>query len=413
MSIIIKGVHLDGKKRDIYIEKEKITEISEKISTEAEYKIDGRNKAAIPGLINGHTHAAMALLRGYADDMELMPWLKEKIWPAEAKMTKEDIYWGSKFASLEMIKTGTTFFNDMYWEQQETVRAAQEMGLRSMIGLLMLDFDKRGLPENIKKIYSRIKYDKKLTKIAIAPHAIYTVSEDNLLWAKDFAEKNGLMLHIHLSETKGEVEDCIKLHGTRPVEYLEKIGFLSENVCAAHAVFLSDKEIDVLAKRKVKLLHNPVSNMKLSVGNAFRDYDIRKKGIKISLGTDGCSSNNSLDMFEDMKIAGLLQKHHHSSPTLMTAKEIFDISTKQGAVVFGLNCGEIKTGKLADLLLIDMKHHLMVPNHNLISNIVYSANGSVVDTTICNGKVLMENRKVPGEYEITEKFREHAEKLVG
>ena len=415
MSILIKGALLNNRESDIYIDGNIISEINDRINTEADYKIAGKNKAAIPSFVNGHTHAAMTLLRGYAEDMELMPWLQEKIWPAEAKMREEDIYWGAKLACIEMIKTGTTMFFDMYHYPLGTSRATKEMGTRSIVTEVFFDkFEKdwnarkKILIDNIAGIK---ELNSPLVNPGLGPHAIYTMTEEGLLWTKEFADKNNLKIHFHLSESKGEVEDCITLHGMRPVEYLEKIGFLSDRLVVAHAVWLSDKELDILAKRKVSLVHNPVSNMKLSVGNVFRFEDAKKRKIKMALGTDGSSSNNSLDMFEDMKIAGLLQKHHNN-PTHMSAKDVFDMATKHGAEVFGLNSGEIKEGKLADLLLLDMKHHLLIPNHNLISNIVYSANGSCVDTTICNGKVLMENRIVEGEDDIIYNFSRHAEKLV-
>ncbi|MBN2458632.1 amidohydrolase [Candidatus Woesearchaeota archaeon] len=412
MSILIKAALVENKRKDIYIEDSRIVEVAESITTEADHKISGKSKAAIPSFVNGHTHAAMTLLRGYADDMELMPWLEEEIWPTEAKMRKEDIYWGSKLACLEMIKSGTTFFNDMYWEPEQTIRAAEESGIRSLIGLLMIDFDKRGSPGEIKKRLSGISHNKHLTRLSIDPHAIYTVSKENLAWAGDFAAKNSLPMHIHLSETRDEVEDCINKHKMRPVEYLESIGFLEQRVIAAHAVWLNETELDICKKRGVRLIHNPVSNMKLSVGNVINYKGITARKIPLALGTDGCSSNNSLDMFDDMKIAALLQKHHNTDSTVLPANEIFDIATVSGAKVFSLNSGEIKEGNDADLLLINLKNNLLVPHHNIISNIVYSANSECVDTTICNGRILMQGRKVEGEEEIIEKFNEHAASLA-
>ncbi|MFC1690645.1 amidohydrolase, partial [Nanoarchaeota archaeon] len=359
MSIIIKNVLLKNKIRDIYIEENKIKEINEKISHEAEFKINGKNKAVIPSFINAHTHAAMTLMRGYADDMVLDEWLQNKIWPLEGKLTEEDVYQGSKLACLEMIKSGTTFFNDMYWHYHGTAKAVEEMGIRSAVSAVFIDlFDKAKADEQIKlnkKLFEETKKYSDRVIFALGPHAIYTVSEESLHWAKEFADKNNVPLHIHVSESKKEVDDCLKQHKLRPVEYLEKIGFLGHNVIACHSIWLDDKEIQILKKNDVKIAHNPASNMKLCSG-VFPYEKIKKAQLTIALGTDGCASNNNLDMLEEVKIASLLQKLNDNNPTVMPATEAFDLATINGAKAFGLNCGEIKEGKLADLLLIDLKN---------------------------------------------------------
>lgn len=416
MSILIKKALLGEKRKDILIENNKISKISDSIKGEAEHKINAENQAIIPSFFNAHTHAAMTLLRGYADDMELHQWLTTKIWPLEAKMNEDDIYWGSKLACLDMVKTGTTFFNDMYWHIHGTARAVEEAGIRAEISPVFIDFGDQ------KKASSEIELNKKLLndfkrygsriKFELGPHAIYTVSKESLIWAKEFAEKNNLLIHIHLSETEKEVNDCIAENKLRPVEYLEKIGFLGKNVIACHAVWLNDKEISILAKNKVQLAHNPTSNMKLAGGNFFRYKDIAKAGMHPCLGTDGCSSNNNLDMFEEMKVAAIKQKYVTNDPTALSAEEVFRMATSNGAKAFNVNAGEIKEGKLADLLLINLKTPEMVPCHNLISNLVYSANGSVVNTTICDGKILMRDRKVEGEEEILDKAAEVAKDLA-
>lgn len=412
MSILIKNVLLDNKRKDLYVEGNEIIEINDKIVVEAEHKIDGTHKAAIPSFVNAHSHAAMTLLRGYADDMKVIDWLQQKIWPLEEKMSEEDVYWGAKLACLEMIKSGTTFFNDMYWHFHGTAKAVEEMGVRaSLSGVFIDSFDKNKSSEHVKqnkKLFQESKKYSNRISFSLGPHAIYTVSKEALQWAKSFADKNDLLLHIHISESKSEVDNCLKQHGLRPFEYLDKIGFLGPNVIAAHSIWVNRKEIDLMKKYAVKIVHNPASNMKLSSG--VLPYQ-KMKGLTIALGTDGCASNNNLDMFEEMKFASLLQKSQ-GNPVVMSAAETFNMATINGAKAFRLNIGELKEGKLADLLLINLKDTSLTPTHNLISNLVYSANGSCVDTTICDGKILMQDRIVIGEDEIIFKAREVAKNLV-
>jgi 5-methylthioadenosine/S-adenosylhomocysteine deaminase len=416
MSILIKNVIFEGKKRDIFIEGNKIEKIGENLDLKADEKIDGRGeKAVLPGLINCHTHSAMTLFRGYADDFPLKEWLTKKIWPLEQKITEDDVYWGTKLACLEMIKTGTTCFNDMYWYGEAVIEAAREMGLRAVVGPLIIDFDKkRGSLENFEKIYQKFKL--KLTgvgslSISVAPHSIYGVSKENLIWAKDFAKKENLLLHIHLSETEEEVNGCLKLAKLRPVEYLEKIRFLNENCILAHSIWLNEREIEILAKRKCNVVYNPCSNMKLASG-IFPYKKLKEAKVNICLGTDGPASNNSLDMFLEMKFASLLQKVKEMDPTIVPAKEIFDTATKNGAKALKINAGEIKEGKLADLILIDLNQISLTPGHNLVSDIVYSANGNCVSDLICNGEILMRDRKIKGEEEIKREATKKAKQLI-
>ncbi|UCD70628.1 MAG: amidohydrolase [Syntrophobacterales bacterium] len=416
MSIVIKGVILNGQKKDIFIRGNIIQKIDDSIDLLADSKISGDGKAAIPSFINGHTHAAMTLLRGYADDMHLQDWLEKKIWVAEAQMTEEDIYYGARLACLEMIKTGTTFFNDMYWFWKGTARAVQEMGIRAAISAVFIDFfNKEKAQEqieiNMKLFDERGNFGNRVT-FTLGPHAIYTVSEESLKWMADFAREHGLLIHIHLSETQREVEDCIRKLGIRPIEYLEKIGFLGPNVIACHAVYLNHKEILLLKKHEVKVVHNPISNMKLAVGEAFPYERLKTAGVTISLGTDGCSSNNNLDMLESMKFASLLQKYHHKDTTVLPALEAFQMATTNGARAFGLNCGEIKEGALADIALVDLQRPELTPHFDLYSDLAYSGNGACVDTLICDGKVLMANRRVENEERILEEARRCAFDLI-
>lgn len=416
MRILIKGVLLDGVKKDIYIDGNTIRKIGDGLVVDADKVIHGDGKAAIPSMMNSHTHAAMTLLRGYADDMELDRWLKEKIWPIEERMKEEDVYWGTKLACLEMIKTGTTFFNDMYWHWHGTARAVEEMGLRVFASGVLIDlFDsdraKKEIAINERLFEESQNYSKRIT-FSLGPHAIYTVSEGSLKWAKSFAERHSLFIHIHLCETEKEVRDCIRERGLRPVRYLEKIGLLSPNLIAAHCNWLDDEDPKILGEYGVKVVMNPTSNMKLASGGISHYHRLKEYGVVCCLGTDGVCSNNNLDMFEAMKIASLFGKFTSGDPTHLPAEETLCMATKNPAIAFGIDCGIIEEGRLADIALVDLGGPEFFPGHNLLSDLVYAANGSCVDTLICDGRILMENRRVRDEEEILKMARKVAHRLV-
>ncbi len=415
MSILIQNVLHGNKKVDVYIEGNRFKQIGPSLNIPAETVLDGSNRAILPSFHNGHTHAAMTLLRGYADDMELHTWLNDHIWPLEAALTEDDVYVGSKLACLEMIKSGTTFFNDMYWHFDSTAQAVQEMGLRAAISSVFIDFfDKEVAQKRWDDCLCLFKKSQNLSsriQFALGPHAIYSVSRDSLTKAKELAEDHGLLIHIHLSESKREVQDAMECFGQTPVEYLDSLGLLGPNLCCCHALWLTEKEMDLLAEHDVKVIHNPVSNLKLCSGR-FPYEQYLQRQIKIGLGTDGCSSNNNLDMLEEMKFATLAAKDFYADPTVMPATEIFETATSNGSEIFGLETGYIEEGRLADCILVDLSHPQLVPNHNLISNLVYSANGDCVSTTICDGKILMDNRHLEVEEEIIRQAQETANRLV-
>ncbi len=416
MSILIKNALCKGKITDIFIEEDIISEIG-KVNVEAEHVLDGKNKAAIPGFVNTHTHAAMTLLRSYADDIALSDWLTNKIWPVEVKLTKDDIYWGTKLACLEMIKSGTTTFNDMYYHGEIAAKAVEDTGIRGVLSEVFFDlFDETRGEEGKKKVKRGIAelkgYKSGRVIPALGPHAVYTVSPEGLMWVSEYAKENDLLIHFHLAETQKEIADFESKFGKRPIPYLEDIGFLGPNLVCAHCVWLNKNDIEIFAKHKVKISHNPISNMKLAVGSVLPFKDMRDADCHISLGTDGCASNNNLDMFESMKFACLGQKMHMNDPVTLSASEAFEMATKHGAEAMRLNTGEIKEGKLADLLLLDLIQPNFTPNHNLIANIVYAANGFCVDTTICDGKILMQARKVKDEEVIMQKAICVAEDLI-
>lgn len=416
MSILIKNVLFNDRTIDIYIEGKEIKQIGEGLSFPADKILDGSRKAVIPGFVNAHTHAAMTLFRGFGDDMPLMPWLEQKIWPNEAKMTREDVYWGAKLACLEMIKSGTTTFFDMYHKFRGTADATEEMGLRGMIAGVCFDHFQPDQAEKCKrhneKLVEEVNGYSKRIQYALGPHAIYTVSGELLQWCHQFSMEHNIPIHLHLAETEGEVENSIKHFGLSPVRYLYKLGILSPRLIIAHGIYIDDDELRMLADHEVKVVHNPASNMKLASGIHFKFKEMRQLGITVGLGTDGCSSSNNLDMIEAMKLASLLGKAWRKDPEALTANEMLQAATTEGAAMFGLKAGQVKEGYLADLCLIDLNTPAFTPNFNFVSNLVYAANGSCVDTVICDGKILMENKKVPGEDEIMEKAAEIAYNLM-
>jgi len=397
--MLIKGASLlqNGslqRDQDILIEGPQISKIGENLRDD-DLIIDGHGKLAIPGLVNGHTHLAMTLLRGYADDMELMSWLEQKIWPLESLLEPQDIRWGVKLGCLELIRFGVTCYNDMYYFMDETARATKEMGLRAILSGVVFDMRPELLKE-VEPFLERWK-DDPLIRPAVGPHAVYTCSEETLLRVGELARKHRVMIHTHLSETRQEVEDCIRINGTTPVEYLESLGLLGPDVGAAHCIWLSPRDIRILGERKVNVFHNPISNLKLASGVA-PVVRLLEAGANVCLGTDGASSNNNLSVFEEMKAAAILQKNLTGQPTALPASQAWQMATENAYRAFGLNMG-LREGALADLALIDLRKPWFKPETNLLSHLVYSMAGGV-DTTIVNGKVLMQDGVIPGEAEI-------------
>jgi 5-methylthioadenosine/S-adenosylhomocysteine deaminase len=408
LSVLIKKVRLNGEVVDVLIRGNRFDSIGTDVDSSADVVIDGSGKAILPSFHNAHTHASMTLLRGYADDMDLHTWLSDHIWPFEARLTEDDIYWGARLACLEMIRSGTTFFADMYWHWKGTARAVTEMGMRAALSAAFFDFDDPVRAEAMKRQVMDLHaasadYPDRIQFI-LGPHAIYTVSSDSLRWIGEYANRHGLLVHLHLSETPKEVDDCLVKYGKRPVEYLHELGLLAPNLILVHAVWMTAEEMALLARHGVQVVHCPVSNMKLCSGR-FDYAAMKASGVPVALGTDGCSSNNNLDMMEEMKIASLLAKVTSMDPTALPAQDALDAATVVGARMYGLDSGRIATGKLADCILVDLDNVRMVPGHHLVSNLVYSANSSCVDTTICDGRVLMLGGRVEGEEEILAQVR--------
>lgn len=405
-------------KSSILIVDDTIQEISSSLNDkDADKIIDASNKIAMPGLINTHSHVAMTLLRGVGDDQSLQTWLNDYIWPKEANLNEELVYWGSKLAMAEMIKTGTTTFNDMYFFMEETAKAVDESGLRAVLGYGMIDlFDEEKRKTELKKTKKLIdschNTCENRVQVAVTPHAPYTCSEDLIVKSKELAQKHDLKLHIHVSETKKEVEDMVKDKNVTPFKYLDNIGVLDSNTIAAHGVWPTEEEIGIIKEKEVSIAHNPSSNTKLASGIA-PVHKYLEKGVNVSLGTDGVSSNNNLDMFSEMKLTALLQKVNLLDPRVLPAMETFNMATKNGAKALGINAGSIEEGKLADVILVDTLVPHMTPVRNALSNIIYSSLGTDVDTVICNGSILLENKelKTINEQEIIQEVNERAFEL--
>ena len=386
MSLLIKNVLLDGRSRNILVRDRRFVCLDAAESAEAEKVLYAGGAAILPAFYNTHTHAAMTLLRGYGDDNPLHVWLEEYVWPYEDKLTAADIRRGSELAMKEMVATGTVFFSDMYFDIDETIAAVQESGIRSAIGVTVMDYHPKALKDEKARLVRGWRDTDRL-QLVVAPHAIYTVGRETLISSARLARENGRKLHIHLSETAKEVQDCIAQTGMTPVRYLDSIGFLGPDVIAAHCVHVDKEEWDILAERGVTVSHCPCSNMKLGSGRFPYELAIAS-GTRITLGTDGCSSNNNLDMREEMKMAALLAKVTGDA-ALLSAPQVLQWATRNGAEAFGYDAGVIAEGKLADAVLVSLDGPKMQPCHNLISNWVYSADSSCIKHVICNGKILL------------------------
>ena len=408
-------------KQSILIKDNLIAEISPEIDeSDVSKTIDATGKIVLPGLINTHTHLSMTLFRGLADDLSLDSWLNDHIWPMEANLNGDYCYIGALLGAVELIKSGTTTFSDMYFYMEDVARAVDESGIRAVLSYGMIDFGdeekrKNEINENLTLFKACDGMADGRIKVFFGPHSPYTASEELLIKVRELADEYNMGIHIHVSETQKEIEDVSAEKGLRPFEYLDKIGFLGPDVVAAHSVWLSDNEIEIIKKNNVKISHNPCSNMKLASGIAPVSKLI-ENDICVSIGTDGASSNNNLDLIEELKTASLLQKVSTLDPKVLTSDEAVAMGTIKGAETLGLESeiGSIEVGKKADIILIDTNSANMVPDSSsLSSNIIYSANGSNVDTTICDGKILMENKKltVLDENEIYQKARQAIKEL--
>lgn len=355
--------------------------------------IDASGKIVMPGLINAHTHVAMALLRSISDDVPLMEWLNQHIWPIEGKMTSSDILIGAKLGILEMMLGGTTTFVDMYPYEEAVAEAAEYAGIRAVVSPCAMDFRMSHFEEDWKAVNKRFS-DSSLVKIAVGPHAIYTCSDENMKRAVSLSRESGSIIHIHHSETADEDHIVREKYGINPTEYLLKAGVLERPTLAAHCVYMSDSDIEIFAKKSVSVAYNPQSNMKLSSGIAPISRML-SRGVNVAIGTDGAASNNDLDMWEELRTASLLQKVATKDPCVLPAYQVLRMATVNGARAIGMEgkLGVIANGALADVIMIDINKPHMFPHTNLISELVYSCKASDVDTVIINGKIVVEDGK--------------------
>jgi 5-methylthioadenosine/S-adenosylhomocysteine deaminase len=362
--------------------------------------IDAKGGLVVPGLVNAHTHAAMTLFRGLADDIPLMEWLNNYIFPVESKMDADFVYTGARLACAEMIMSGTTTFCDMYLFENEVARAAREAGMRCLVGEVLYDFPS----PNYGSIEKGFEYTEFLIKkwekdslvnIAVEPHAIFTCSPELLIRAHEIAEANEIPLIIHVAETLTEIEEVKRKYGKRPFEHLESLGILGDHIIADHCVHLTESEIERMARYGVKAVNNPESNMKLASGISPVSR-LLSKGIVVGLGTDGCASNNNLDLFTEMDTAAKLHKIQAMDPTVLDANTVLKMATLEGAKALGMEekIGSLEVGKRADVIIVDTDKPHLTPMYNPYSHIVYAARGNDVRHSIINGRLVMEDRKL-------------------
>jgi 5-methylthioadenosine/S-adenosylhomocysteine deaminase len=412
VSLAVIGALLGGERVGVRCENGLIAAIGPGVEpTQGDETIDAAGAHLAAPLVNGHTHAAMTLFRGSGGDLPLMPWLEELIWPIEAKLDAEDVYWGTRLACAEMIRTGTTRFWDMYWQPEASARAVADAGLRATIGAPLFDHD--GDAERMRD--SALSSLEALSGLgpavspALAPHSIYTVSEGSLRWIAELGSERGLPIQIHLSETAKEVEDCIAAHGERPAAYLDRLGMLNERAVLSHGVWLDPEELALIAERGATVVTNPVANMKLAVGGVFPHPAARAAGVAVGLGTDGAGSNDSLDLFADLKAFALAQKHAAGDPTAIDAAEAWAVATGARAPLLGAG-DPLTVGAAADFLLLRPDSPELGIGE-LTADLVYAASGSVVDTTVVGGRVLMRGGEVPELAEIVTRAAERASRL--
>jgi 5-methylthioadenosine/S-adenosylhomocysteine deaminase len=400
---------------DLKITNNRISAIGHDLSTDNKEVLDCSDKVVMPGLVNAHTHVSMTLLRGISDDLELDDWLHDVIFPAEEKLDAEDAYVGAKLGCLEMLKSGTTTFNDMYDHMDQVAEAVEETGMRAVLSRGVLDVDGNGQKRVNEAVDFAIEYnDHERITPGFAPHAVYTASSEILTDLKEFAEDRDTVYHIHVSETRSEVEDFVTENYATPLQHLDNLDLVDDNLIAAHCVWMMDEEKDMLEEKGGTVVHNPAANLKL--GSGIADIpDFLDRGINVALGTYGVASNNNLNLFEEAKLAGLL--HKRDSPTEITAQEILDMMTVNGAKALGMEdeIGSVEIGRKADLISIDLDSEEMRPVHGkegLVSNLVFSFDGKVGEVVVDGEVILRDGDHISEEKkEVLEKVEERKTKF--
>jgi 5-methylthioadenosine/S-adenosylhomocysteine deaminase len=414
VSLAVTGALLEGEPVGLRAEEGVISELGPTVEPrEGDELIDGAGLLLSPPLVNGHTHAAMTLFRGFGDDLPLMEWLEKWIWPAEAKLEPEDVYWGTRLAAMEMIRSGTTRFFDMYWHGTEVARAVVDAGIRAVVSTVMIDHldpadGEKQRPEALE-LLDRLAEVGTLVTPGFAPHGIYTVSGESLRWIAETAADRQLPVQIHLAETEDEVSECLARNGKTPARYLDELGFLGPRTALAHCVWIEREDFELVAERGATVVTNPAANMKLAVGRAFPYPQAATAGVALGLGTDGVSSNSNLDMLEEVKLLALLQKHASGDSSVLPAAEALAIARgHRSPLIAGT---QLEAGAPADFLLLRANDPELSAG-GLEGDLVYAASGSVVDTTVVAGRVLMRGRVVPDADEIAAEVRARAARLT-
>lgn len=381
---------------DVVFSDNKIIYVGNGYHGEYDKVIDATGKIVMPGLINCHTHLGMSIFRATNDDLTLDSWLNDKIWPIEDRLTDDDLYYTTLLSMVEMIKTGSTCFNDMYFGYKGSIPAIKKCGVRGMYGrCLMGNMDKDSIcrVDDFKKLYEEYKNDDKI-RLSIAPHALYTCNLEYLKLCSDLAKEYNLPIHIHLSENMNEVKTVTNKFGMKPMEVLDKVGMLEKRVILGHGTFLSDSEINMIKDRDVSVCTNPVSNLNLGCGIADL-VKYKKNGINVCLGTDGQGSGNSLNLFYTMSLVDYLQKGKYEDPTVMSSYDVLKMATINGAKALEIDdIGSIEVGKKADIIILDISDISLYPAYDLIPFIVHNCFYDVVDTTIIDGKILMIDKEL-------------------
>ena len=409
------GDEPDVKKSDILIEDNIIIKMERDLSEEiVDEKINAKNMVVMPGLVNTHTHLAMSIFRGYKDDRKLMDWLENAIFPVEDKLEPEDIYWNSYLSCLEMLRTGTTTCNDMYFGMNKVIEAIENTGLRALVAWSITDDSIRDKVERTREYAKKYNVPGSRIKVITSPHAPYSCNPDTIKLCVDLAKELNTGLHIHLSETLDEEETIRERYNKRGTEYLNDLGVFDVPVILAHGIYISDSDIEILKNIRGGIAHNPISNCKLSSG-ICDVVKLRRNGINVGLGTDGIGSTTTLDMFEEMKTAAYLQKVNTMEPTSIKAYDILKMATIEGAKVLGMDkeIGTLEPGKKADMIFIKTDRIHLCPDNDVCSNIVYSANGADVDTVMIDGKVIMQGRKMVNldEREVMKQVKKIAKRI--
>ena len=411
--ILLRNIIVAGATRDILIQDRLISRIAPAFSVVPSPScdvMDCSGKTAIPGFINMHTHSGMTLMKGVGEDMKFHDWLAS-IWKMESKIDPEYIYWATKAAALEMIRTGTTFFNDQYWFVPAAQRAMSEMGIRGAFSYVFLDNgapDKSGGDqlEECRALWEESLDWNDGSFFTVGIHAVYSVGEENIRKAVAFAREHDLLIHLHLSETQKEVEDCKAAHGgMSPVEYLDSLGVLDHRTIAAHTLWLSDEDVRILGERKVTCVHNINSNAKLASGYHFLYNEMRDAGANLCIGTDGCASSNNLDMLEAMKTSAIVQKAWRWSPDALPVEELFNMATVNGARALRENTGVLREGAVADINIVNTDSVFFLSSAPFLANLIYSAHSSCIESVIAAGRFVMRDYHIDGEKEILREAR--------